>query len=320
MKKVLITGVAGFIGYHLAKSLLKKKIKVIGVDNLNSYYSVKLKKDRLSNLKNKNFIFIKCDIKNLLKLKIIFKKYNPSYIIHLAAQAGVRFSLKNPKNYLENNVFGFFNILEICKEFKIRHLVYASSSSVYGNSKKAKLNINDKTSKPLSFYAFTKKSNELMAYTYSNLHNIKTTGLRLFTVYGPWGRPDMSLHKFASAIIDKKTIEVFNYGKHKRSFTFISDAINQIKKITFKKPKKKFNIFNIGGGETIKLTEYIKIIEKNLNTKAKQSLIALQKGDVQNTTADIKLTINETNYKPKTKIELGIKKSINWFLKYYKIK
>ena len=320
MKKILITGVAGFIGYHLAKNLLKKKVIIIGLDNINSYYSTNLKKDRLKELKRKNFYFFKCDIKKSVKLNNIFKKYKPDFVIHLAAQAGVRFSLKKPKNYLDNNVLGFFNILENCKNYKTKHLIYASSSSIYGKSHKKKLSINDRSSKPLSFYAFTKKSNELMAFTYSNLFKLKTTGLRLFTVYGPWGRPDMSLHKFTKAIINNKTLEVFNYGNHQRSFTYIDDAINQIKKIIFKKFKEKYNIFNIGGAKSVRLLKYINIIEKNLNKKAKIKLLPLQKGDVQNTNANIKKTIQNTSYKPKTKIDEGIKKFTKWYLKYYQNK
>ena len=270
--RVLITGVAGFIGMHMAKKLLLKKNKVLGIDNINNYYSTKLKKDRVKILRNyKNFQFHRIDLKNKKKLDFCFKNFKPDIVINFAAQAGVRYSLKFPEKYIDSNIIGFFNIIELASKYKIKHFVYASSSSVYGLRDVKKLNSeNDTTDTPLSIYAVTKKTNENIAYTKSYLKNLPTTGVRFFTVYGPWGRPDMALFKFTDKILNNKKIEVYNNGKMNRSFTYIDDAIKILEKIIHKIPKKTsknrvpFNIVNLGSKKTINLINFIKAIEKCL--------------------------------------------------------
>ena len=317
---VLITGCSGFIGFHLSNFLLKKKIKVIGVDNLNNYYDVKLKKNRLNILqKNKNFIFNKFDLNNINKLNKIVKKNKIKIIIHLAAQAGVRYSIENPKTYLKNNLDVFFNILEVSRNNKLKHLIFASTSSVYGENNNFPLKEKDTTSKPLSFYAATKKSNEVMAHSYSHIFKLPCTGLRFFTVYGPYGRPDMALFKFTKNIIHNKKIELYNNGNHSRDFTYIDDIVSGIYSI-IKKPstnKIPFNIFNIGNGNSRKLKDYLHAIEKKLGKKALIKKLPLQKGDIIKTHSDIRSLKKFSNYKPKTNIEEGIGKFIDWFIKYY---
>jgi len=320
--KVLITGSSGFIGFHLANLLLKKKIEVLGIDNLNNYYDVELKKNRLNILKkNKNFIFYKFDLKNIDKLNEVVKKNKIKTIVHLAAQAGVRYSIENPKTYLKNNLEVFFNILEVSRNNKLKHLIFASTSSVYGENKNFPLKENEDTSKPLSFYAATKKSNEVMAHSYSYIFKLPCTALRFFTVYGPYGRPDMALFKFTKNIIDNKKIELFNNGNHFRDFTYIDDIISGIYSIIKKPSKNKtpFNIFNIGNGDSRKLKDYLHIIEKKLGRKALIKNLPLQKGDIIKTHSDIHSLNNFSNYKPKTKIEEGVGKFIDWFMKYYNI-
>jgi UDP-glucuronate 4-epimerase len=335
--KFIVTGSAGFIGFHLCKTLIKnKKNRIIGLDNLNNYYSVKLKKDRLSYLKkiniNKNFLQYKIDISNYKKLEKIFKKIKPDFVINLAAQAGVRYSLKHPEEYLKNNMIGFFNIMDLSKKYKIKHLVYASTSSVYGLNKKMPFSENFTADHPIQFYAATKRSNEIMAHSYSYLYNLPTTGLRFFTVYGPWSRPDMSLYNFAENISKNKKIEVFNYGNHVRDFTYVDDIVDGIIKSIFKLPKKKklikpnpgespapFQIFNIGNNRPIKLMDYIKLIEKNLQKKAIIKYLPLQPGDIHATKADIKKISKILKYKPKTNIKDGIRNFIDWFKKYKKL-
>ena len=319
--KILVTGCAGFIGYHLSSYLLKKNIKVVGIDNINDYYDINLKINRLKLLKsNKNFSFNKFDLINKKKLELIVKKNHIKIIIHLAAQAGVRYSIKNPNSYFKNNLEVFLNILEISRLYKIRHLMFASTSSVYGDNINYPSKENFNTDNPLSFYAATKKSNEIMAYTYSNIFNLPCTGLRFFTVYGPYGRPDMALFKFTKNIIENKKIELFNNGNHSRDFTFIDDAINGIISLINKPKKHKipFSIFNIGNGNSKKLKEYIKCIEQNLGLKAKITKLPLQKGDIKKTHSDITKLNLYTGYNPKIGIEVGIKKFIDWYKKYYK--
>ena len=317
---ILITGCAGFIGYHLTKSFLKyKKVNVFGIDNLNSYYDVKLKKNRLKLLKNlnTNFKFQKIDIANLRKLSLFFKKNKINYVFHLAAQAGVRYSIIKPKKYFDSNMIGFFNILECSRQNKINHLVFASTSSVYGKSNKFPLKEDTNTDRPLSFYAATKKSNEVMAYSYSNIYNLPCTGVRFFTVYGPNGRPDMALYLFADLILKSKKINLFNKGLHERDFTYIDDVISALVKL-IKKPSKKnppFEIFNIGNGKPQKLKKFIFSIEKNLKKYAKTKNFPIQKGDVIKTHADISKLKKAIKYQPKTDIEDGIKNFIDWFLK-----
>ena len=334
--KILVTGAAGFIGYHLIKKLLKEKHFVFGIDNINNYYSTSLKYDRLNDLgidKNKiidknnnirslkyeNFFFSRIDISNNVKLNQLFKKNNFDVVCNLAAQAGVRYSLINPKAYIKSNLNGFFNLLENCKEYKINHFVYASSSSVYGEKKDPPFKLTDKVDHPISLYAATKKSNELIAYTYSHLYNIRTTGLRFFSVYGPWGRPDMAYFLFTNSIIKNQPIKVFNNGKMERDFTYIDDIIDGIVKAINNKKRNNYFIYNLGNSNTVKLLDLIKIIEKSLNLNAIMKFYPIQKGDVTKTWADISESINDLNFNPKTSLDVGISKFVNWFKKYYKL-
>ena len=319
---ILITGSAGFIGYHVSKKLLNKNYKIIGLDNINNYYDINLKKKRLINLKkNKKFFFNKIDLCNYIKLNNLIKKNKIKIIIHLAAQAGVRNSIKNPKNYFKSNLEGFFNILEVSRNNQIKHLIFASTSSVYGENNKFPLNENDKTDHPLSFYAATKKSNEVMAHSYSHIYKLPCTGVRFFTVYGPFGRPDMALYKFTNNIIKNKLIDLFNNGNHQRDFTYIDDVVDGVVSLIKKVPKKNtpYEIFNIGNGKSKKLIDYLKYIEKYLLKNAKIRRLPLQKGDIIKTHSNIKKLKNFTNYEPKTDIDLGIGKFIEWFKDYHKI-
>ena len=333
-KPILITGAAGFIGFHLCKNLLNQGINVLGIDNLNDYYDVKIKEKRLENLneislKNKNWKFFKTDLEEKDMLFEILQKYKPKTVINLAAQAGVRYSIDNPYAYINSNINGFLNILEGCKKQEIEHLIYASSSSVYGSNTKMPFNIHQSVDHPLSLYAATKKSNELMAHTYSHLYDLPTTGLRFFTVYGPWGRPDMALFKFINLILQDKSIQVFNYGKMVRDFTYIDDVIEAmyllIKKLLKNKKTYKniqdpapYKIFNIGNSKPTNLEDYIKAIELNLNKKAKIDYEDMQPGDVKATYANTESLENEINFKPNTSINVGIKKFISWYISYYK--
>ena len=319
-KKYLITGSAGFIGFHLAKKLLQDGFIVVGVDNINNYYDQKLKKERNKILgKYKNYKFNKIDIKNHEKLEKIFRKNKLDGIINLAAQAGVRYSLDNPKSYIDNNILGFFNVINLAVKFKVKKIIYASTSSIYGIQNKFPIKENFDTNNPIQLYAATKKANEVIAASYSNLYNLKTIGLRFFTVYGPWGRPDMALFKFTKNILKGKQIEVFNKGKHTRDFTYVDDIVDGIIKI-IKKRKKISNasIYNIGSGKKVTLMEYIKLIEKYLNKKAKKRNLPLQKGDVIKTHSSTKLLRNDFGYVSKTSVEKGVKKFIDWYLSYYR--
>ena len=316
---IFVTGCAGFIGYHLCHSLLKRNFKVYAIDNLNNYYDPQLKKDRLKSLiKNKNFFFYKCDLSNQSKIQNIISAQKIKFIIHLAAQAGVRYSIKNPKIYLDSNIIGFFNILEISRKNKIKHLVFASTSSVYGSSNTFPLNEKLNTDRPLSFYAATKKSNELMAYSYSNIYKLPCTALRLFTVYGPYGRPDMSLFKFAKAMLEKKKIELFNKGHHERDFTYVDDIVNGIMLLILKPPSESipYKCFNIGKGSSKKLVSFLKVIENYLKIKAKINYLPLQEGDVIKTHADIDSLSKYAGYKPKINIKIGVKNFLDWYKKY----
>ena len=314
--KILITGCAGFIGYHLSKSLLNTTDKIFGIDNLNNYYDINLKKKRLINLKSKNFYFSKIDIKNYKDLRSFFKKNKFDITYHLAAQAGVRYSISNPETYFDNNLKGFFNILECCREFKIKNLIFASTSSVYGKQNNFPLNEKNSTDKPLSFYAATKKCNEIMAYSYSEIYKLKCTAIRFFTVYGPMGRPDMALYKFSDSLKKNKNLELYNSGKHTRDFTFIDDVINYLKKFKINKQKKSFEIFNICSNNPVSLIKYLNTIEKNFNKKAKIKRLKLQKGDVVKTHGDntkIKKLFGNNKF---TSIEKGIGKFVKWFKNY----
>ncbi len=319
MIKILVTGCAGFIGFHLAKSLSEcGKYEVIGIDNLNNYYDVKLKKERLSILakyKN-NFSFYKIDITNKKKLNNLYKSKKFKYVIHLAAQAGVRHSISNPETYVENNINGFFNIMDISRIFRVKHFIYASTSSVYGSSNKFPLKESFSTDMPNSFYAASKKTNEVLAYSYSYIYQLPTTGLRFFTVYGPLGRPDMALHQFADSIYNSKSVKLFNRGNHTRDFTHVDDIVKGIKLLIFKPPVKKvpYDIFNIGSSKPSKLKLFLKLIEKNLGIKSKIKLEKFQLGDVHKTHASIAKLKKRTGYNPHIKIQKGIKDYVDWYL------
>jgi len=334
--KILITGAAGFIGFHLSKRLLEKKHYIYGLDNINNYYDTNLKKKRISLLKKlsaKKFKFIKLDLKNKKKLDELFVKFKFDIVVNLAAQAGVRYSIENPKNYLQNNIDTFLNILECSRKQNIKHLIYASTSSVYGLDSLMPFKEDRGSNHPTHIYAATKKCNELMAHSYSHLFNLPTTGLRFFTVYGPWGRPDMALFKFTKNILNEKNIEVYNYGKHARDFTYIDDITQGIVGILKKIPKKNskfenkkldiskssapYRILNIGRGKKIKLMTYIKLLEKELNIKAKIKFLPKQKGDVQETFSNIKKIKMLGGYNPKTDVTKGIKNFVKWYKEYY---
>ena len=336
-KVILITGNAGFIGYHIAKSLMSKNTKIIGVDNINSYYDTKIKKSRLKDLKsysrkhNYFYKFKKIHIDKENSLKKVFKNFKINYVIHLAAQAGVRYSILHPEKYIQSNIKGFANILQFCKSFKIKHLLYASTSSVYGANKKTPFNESDVADHPIQLYAATKRSNELMAHSYSHLFNLPTTGMRFFTVYGPWGRPDMALFKFTKNILKNKPIDVYNYGDHERDFTYIDDVVKIVKKLYLKIPKKSkiwneanpssstspFRILNIGNGKKIKLLEYIRNIENNLSRKAKIKFLPKQLGDVRISLSSTKNLKRIVNYTPRIPVKTGVKKFIEWYKAYY---
>ncbi len=323
--KILITGVAGFIGFHLAKKLLKLNYNITGVDNLNNYYDISLKKDRLKILQNlakknkKKFNFILTDINNEKKMDQIFLRNKFSIVFHLAAQAGVRFSIKNPNQYFNSNIIGFYKILNLSKKYKIKNLLFASSSSVYGNSKKFPSIESSNTDSPISFYAASKKTNEVMAYAYASIYNLPVTVLRFFTVYGPYGRPDMSLYKFFKNIINKKPINVFNFGNHVRDFTYIDDAIEMLLKIKDKKPRGKvpYQCFNIANGKPQKIMNYIKLIKEITKQDVKINYLKLQKGDVEKTYGSNKLIKKLMKKIKVTSLKDGLKKYYLWYINYY---
>lgn len=321
-KNILITGSAGFIGFHLAYKLISQNKNVIGIDNLNTYYDVNLKDYRLKQLKkiskSKNFLFYKIDISDKKKLLSIFKKHKITKIIHLAAQAGVRYSFENPQTYADTNLIGFFNILEGCRLNNIKNLIYASSSSVYGESKDFPYKETRMINKPLQFYAATKICNEVMAYSYSKLYKIKTVGLRFFTVYGPYGRPDMAYYSFVKKISENKKIKVFNNGNHLRDLTYIDDIIRGIMLIISKKQNKLYQILNIGNGNPITLMNMIRNIEDSLNKKAKIVFLKKQKGDMEKTFASIENIKKNYSFKPLVDAKKGIKYFVSWFLDYHK--
>tara|TARA_Y100000589_G_scaffold314935_1_gene337907 strand:+ start:1141 stop:2100 length:960 start_codon:yes stop_codon:yes gene_type:complete len=317
--KILLTGAAGFIGFHTCLLLLRKKYKVIGIDNINSYYDVGLKKDRLSNLRKfSNFKFFKKNIEdqNLIK---VFSKEKIDVIINLAAQAGVRHSLKDPYSYINANVLGQVNLLELAKKNNVKKFIYASSSSVYGGNKKMPFSPEQRVDKPISLYAASKKSSELIAECYSHLFDIKCIGLRFFTVYGPWGRPDMATFIFTKNIINKKKIDVYNFGNMRRDFTYVSDIADGILGAIKLKKKIKHKIYNLGNSNPEVLLDFINVIENTLKIEAKKNFIAIQPGDVPKTYANIKESKKDLKFNPKTKIEKGIQEFVKWYKKYYNI-
>ena len=316
---IILTGAAGFIGFHTTLALLKKKINVYGIDDLNPYYDVRLKKDRLAILKKyENFHFLKKKIEDK-RIHSFFKKKDIDVIINLAAQAGVRHSLKNPYVYVESNVLGQVNMLELAKNVEAKKFIYASSSSVYGGNKKMPFSVSQRVDNPISLYAATKKSSELLAECYSHLFNIKCIGLRFFTVYGPWGRPDMATFIFTKNILEGKTIKIFNYGKMERDFTYIDDIVQGILG-ALKKNISNHKVYNLGNSNPEVLLEFVELIEKTLNKKAQKKLLPIQPGDVSKTFADITESKKDLKFSPKTKISEGIPKFISWYKNYYRVR
>jgi len=312
--KILVTGGAGFIGSHLIKALLTRGDQVVVIDDLNSYYDPQLKQDRLNQFQDK-IDFYQIPISDFEKLKTVFQKHHFDKICHLAAQAGVRYSLENPFAYNQTNVLGTLNILELMKEFNIKDIVYASSSSVYGGNTKVPFSVTDRVDKPISLYAATKKTNELYAYVYHHLYNFNCFGLRFFTVYGPWGRPDMALFKFTKAILNNQPIDVYNHGKMNRSFTYVTDIVSGI--ILALDKVKDYDVFNLGNPETIELGYFIECIEKTLGKSAQKNMLPMQDGDVPTTFADIEHTKQVLGWEPKISIEEGIKQFIEWYQNYH---
>ena len=322
MKRVMVTGAAGFIGAALSLELAKRGYQIYGIDNLNDYYDVKLKKDRLSRLEEViNFQFKKLDISEKEQLSSTFEKFKPEIVINLAAQAGVRYSIQNPDSYTKSNLVGFANILECCRHFCVEHLIFASSSSVYGKNKKIPFSEDDNVDRPVSYYAATKKSNELMAAAYSELYKLRITGLRFCTVYGPWGRPDMAPWLFTQAILSGKPIKVFNYGKMRRDFTYIDDIVNGVIGLVDLEGagQELFNIYNIGNNEPEELGYFIEIIEKECGVKATKEYLTMQMGDVPVTYADISKLNELTGFKPRISLEEGLKRFISWFKEYHRV-
>ncbi len=347
--KVLVTGAAGFIGYHTSKKMVEEGFEVVGLDNINDYYSTELKYDRLKQLGIKkeniteekitesengvNFSFYKCNLEDKPKINALFEQHSFSAVINLAAQAGVRYSLKDPYTYIDSNITGFLNVLEAVRHNPVRHLIYASSSSVYGANTKMPFSTSDNIDHPMSLYAATKKSNELMAHTYSNLYDIPTTGLRFFTVYGPWGRPDMALFLFTEAMLQGEPIKVFNHGEMARDFTYVDDIAESICRLIPKPPSSDkqwsgrnpdpatsfapYRIYNIGNNNPVELMHFIGEIENQLGIKAKKNMMDMQPGDVAKTWAEVDDLFKRINYQPKVDIEEGIEKFINWYSSYY---
>jgi UDP-glucuronate 4-epimerase len=334
MSKILITGAAGFIGFHLSKLLLERGDEVVGLDNLNDYYDVQLKKDRLNQLEESSrFRFVKMDLENREGVENLFKKEGFCKVMNLAAQAGVRYSLKNPHSYINSNIVGFLNILEGCRYNKVKHLVFASSSSVYGANTKMPFSVHDNVDHPVSLYAASKKANELMAHSYSSLYGLPCTGLRFFTVYGPWGRPDMALFLFTKAILAGEPIDVFNHGKMLRDFTYIDDIVKGITRVLDKiatpnndwrgeQPDSAssyapYRLYNIGNNQPVELMGFIEAIEEAIGKKAIKNMLPIQPGDVPATFADVESLINDVGFKPSTPIKTGIERFIAWYKKYY---
>jgi UDP-glucuronate 4-epimerase len=334
--RILVTGTAGFIGSALALRLLERGDEVIGIDNLNDYYEVQLKKDRLARLTDYDrFTDIRADIEDLSAMEKAFADHQPERVVNLAAQAGVRYSLENPHAYVSTNLVGFMNILECCRHNRVENLVYASSSSVYGANETMPFSVHDNVDHPLSLYAASKKANELMAHTYSHLYDLPTAGLRFFTVYGPWGRPDMALFLFTRAILAGKPIDVFNYGHHRRDFTYIDDIVEGVIRTLDKIPEPNpdwsganpdsatasgpYRLYNIGSNNPVELLRYIEVLEECLGMKAEKNLLPLQPGDVPDTYANVDALIQDVGYQPSTPIEEGVARFVEWYREYYKV-
>jgi UDP-glucuronate 4-epimerase len=333
--KILVTGAAGFIGFHTAKKLLERGDEVVGLDNLNEYYDPNLKRSRLSQLQDKpNWRFVKLDLVDRSGMLELFKAERFERVIHLAAQAGVRYSIENPLAYVESNLVGMTHLLEGCRHNGVEHLVYASTSSVYGANTKMPFSVHQNVDHPLSFYAATKKANELMAHTYAALYQLPTTGLRFFTVYGPWGRPDMALFKFTKAILEDQPIEVFNYGHHRRDFTYIDDIVEGVVRSMDRVARPNpdwdsndpdpgtsfapYRLYNIGNQGPIELMRYIEILEERLGKTAEKLMLPMQPGDVPDTWADVEALVKDVGYRPQTPVEEGVNRFVDWYLSYYR--
>ena len=336
MARVLLTGIAGFIGFHLGKRLLARGDEVLGLDNLNEYYDVTLKEARLAQLKGQpGFHFYKVEVADREAVSRLFKEHKPEVVVHMAAQAGVRYSLENPYAYIDSNLLGFANVLEGCRHHGVKHLVFASSSSVYGANTKMPFSVHDNVDHPVSLYAATKKANELMAHTYSHLYSLPVTGLRFFTVYGPWGRPDMALFLFTKAILEGRPINVFNFGKMRRDFTYIDDIVEGVIRVLDKpaQPDAKwsgdapdpsssrapYRIYNIGNNSPVELMRCIEVLEQCLKRKAEKNMLPLQPGDVPETWADVEDLVRDVGFKPSTPIEVGIERFVKWYRSYYRV-
>lgn len=334
--RILVTGVAGFIGFHVAQRLLARGDTVIGLDNVNDYYDVRLKEARLSMLSDhERFSFHRLDLAHRAGMEELFAKEQPERVVHLAAQAGVRYSLTHPHAYIDSNLVGFLHILEGCRHHSVQHLVYASSSSVYGANTKMPFSVHDNVDHPVSLYAASKKANELMAHTYSHLYNLPTTGLRFFTVYGPWGRPDMALFIFTKAILAGRPIDVFNHGQMKRDFTYIDDIVEGVVRVTDRLPqpsldwsslhpdpgtsKAPYQIYNIGNNKPVELLDFITVLEECLGKKAEKNFLPLQPGDVPETCADVEDLMRDVGFRPDTPITTGLTRFVEWYRSYYKV-
>jgi UDP-glucuronate 4-epimerase len=334
--RILVTGAAGFIGMHLSMRLLERGDRVVGLDNLNDYYDVSLKEARLARLQAySDFRFYKIELADRASVARLFEDLRPDGVVNLAAQAGVRYSLQNPHAYVDSNLVGFMNILEGCRHLEVKHLVFASSSSVYGANTKIPFSVSDKTDQPISLYGATKKANELMAYAYSHLYGLPTTGLRFFTVYGPWGRPDMALFRFTKAILEGQPIDVFNYGNMRRDFTYIDDIVEGVVRVLDTVPRPNpassekepdhstgsapFRIYNIGNSQPVDLLRFIEALETCLGRKAVKNLLPLQPGDVPATCADVENLVHDVSFQPRTPIEIGIQRFVEWYRSYYRV-